>query len=458
MQSSPAAPMSPEHGDALVTRAAHRGCEPAGKEAPQSRSVGDGVASTSATESGSGLKAESLENCKEQGEIEEGNEGESDDDSDDGSETSEGSSSDGEVSGLAALIRKLALKAEEKLALASSQATTGTEPIEDAVPEIAVPPPPVLSSFDVSGIADHIRSGKCTNIIVMAGAGISVSAGIPDFRTPGTGLYDNLQKYDLPHPTAVFELDFFKQNPEPFYLLAKELYPGQYPPTPTHHFVRLLHKKGLLLRCFTQNIDSLERASGVPAEKIVAAHGNFDTARCLRGHACDVERVRAHVDQGVPMRCDHVIEIVDQTGNEKRTKTCGVLVKPDIVFFGENLPERFEILAMEDFPKCDLLIVAGTSLAVHPFAGLINHPKEDVPRLLVNREVVGAMDERVRAMAKLVGHDTARFGFDFGESNRRDALFLGDCDDGFYELARLLGWHEELDRLVEAGKNDVRAK
>ena len=301
---------------------------------------------------------------------------------------------------------------------------------------------PLLSSFDVAGVAEYIKSGKCGNIIFMAGAGISVSAGIPDFRTPGTGLYDNLQKYDLPHPTAVFELDYFQENPAPFYLLAKELYPGQYPPTPTHHFVRLLHEKGLLLRCFTQNIDSLEAAAGLPHERIVAAHGNFDSARCLKGHPADVHRVREHVDRGEVMRCESC-------------DGCDALVKPDIVFFGENLPERFARLVAEDFPKCDLLIVAGTSLAVHPFAGLINHPGEDVPRMLVNREKVGEMDESTRAIAKLIGRGT---GFDFGETNRRDALHLGDCDAGFEELARLLGWEDELKALVEKGRAQTPVK
>ena len=122
--------------------------------------------------------------------------------------------------------------------------------------------PHVLSSFDLDGVAAAIRAGQCRNVIVMAGAGISVSAGIPDFRTPGTGLYDNLAKYNLPEPTAVFDINFFKENPAPFYQLAKELFPGQYQPTPTHNFIRLLHNHGLLLRCFTQNIDSLEAEAG----------------------------------------------------------------------------------------------------------------------------------------------------------------------------------------------------
>jgi NAD-dependent deacetylase sirtuin 2 len=122
--------------------------------------------------------------------------------------------------------------------------------------------PPVLSSFDLAGVAEFIKEGRCKNVIVMAGAGISVSAGIPDFRTPGTGLYDNLAKYNLPEPTAVFDIHFFRENPAPFYQLAKELFPGQYKPTPTHNFIRLLHDRGLLLRCYTQNIDSLEAEAG----------------------------------------------------------------------------------------------------------------------------------------------------------------------------------------------------
>jgi|MDSW01.2.fsa_nt_gb NAD-dependent deacetylase sirtuin 2 len=345
---------------------------------------------------------------------------------------SETSSDEEELSALQRLVQKLALRKAEQ-----EEGGEG-EPSGEAEEDLE----PLLSSFDVAGVAEYIKSGKCGNIIFMAGAGISVSAGIPDFRTPGTGLYDNLQKYDLPHPTAVFELDYFQENPAPFYLLAKELYPGQYPPTPTHHFVRLLHEKGLLLRCFTQNIDSLEAAAGLPHERIVAAHGNFDSARCLKGHPADVHRVREHVDRGEVMRCESC-------------DGCDALVKPDIVFFGENLPERFARLVAEDFPKCDLLIVAGTSLAVHPFAGLINHPGEDVPRMLVNREKVGEMDESTRAIAKLIGRGT---GFDFGETNRRDALHLGDCDAGFEELARLLGWEDELKALVEKGRAQTPVK
>lgn len=87
-------------------------------------------------------------------------------------------------------------------------------------------------------------------------------------RSPGSGLYSNLQQYDIPYPEAIFELMYFFANPKPFFTLAKELYPGNYRPNYAHYFLRLLHDKGLLLRLYTQNIDGLERGElALPASQ-----------------------------------------------------------------------------------------------------------------------------------------------------------------------------------------------
>jgi NAD-dependent deacetylase sirtuin 3 len=145
---------------------------------------------------------------------------------------------------------------------------------------------------DLKDIAEMLRHGQCHHVIVMAGAGISTSSGIPDFRTPGTGLYDNLQKYRIPHPTAIFEMNYFLYNPKPFFCLAKELYPGRYKPNVVHYFLKLLDTKGVLLRAWTQNIDGLERMAGVPPKKLVEAHGSFNTASCTRcGKVQDAKKV-----------------------------------------------------------------------------------------------------------------------------------------------------------------------
>ena len=161
--------------------------------------------------------------------------------------------------------------------------------------------PKLLPSFDMAAVATLLREGRAKRVIVMCGAGISVSAGIPDFRTPGTGLYDNLQKYQLPHPQAIFEIDYFREHPGAFYQLAREMWPGQYRPTPTHAFLRLLHEKGALLRCFTQNIDSLESSAGLPREMVVAAHGNFDGATCVEtGLPVPIAECRDAIAAGEP--------------------------------------------------------------------------------------------------------------------------------------------------------------
>lgn len=126
--------------------------------------------------------------------------------------------------------------------------------------------------------------GRKARVLVAAGAGLSVAAGIPDFRTPGTGLYDNLEKYGLPTPESVFTLEYFKEHPQAFCDLAKDLLPGSYPPTIGHCFLRLLEEKGMLLRLFTQNIDGLERLSGISPELLVEAHGSFADAHCVECH------------------------------------------------------------------------------------------------------------------------------------------------------------------------------
>jgi len=279
--------------------------------------------------------------------------------------------------------------------------------------------PSVLSSLDDDGIVDYIKAGKAKNIIVMAGAGISTSAGIPDFRTPGTGLYDNLQKYDLPYPTAVFDIGYFTENPKPFFTLAKELYPGSFKPTISHYFVKLLEQKNLLLRHFTQNIDTLEREAKISNDKIVEAHGAFHTGHCV---TCRKEYSQEWIKD---------IVFKDDIPTCQLPK-CGGYVKPDIVFFGESLPERFFDCMMSDFPECDLLIIIGTSLTVQPFASLTERVGQECPRLLINMEKAGS-------------------GFMFGKSgNFRDVALLGDCDSSCRSLAQKLGWEKELDALVSS--------
>ena len=117
----------------------------------------------------------------------------------------------------------------------------------------------------------------------MTGAGISVSAGIPDFRSPKTGLYANLQEYDLPTPESMFNLAFFKKKPEPFYKLASDfLSVDKYQPTVTHHFIKMLHDRGIVKRYLTQNIDNLEAKVGFSPDDVVQAHGANTGAKCAK--------------------------------------------------------------------------------------------------------------------------------------------------------------------------------
>ena len=114
----------------------------------------------------------------------------------------------------------------------------------------------------------------------MTGAGISVSAGIPDFRSPETGIYANLAEYNLPTPETLFEINYFKEKPQAFYKFAKNFDLDNFNPTPTHFFLKLIQDKGILWKNITQNIDNLEEKAGLDMENVIQAHGANRGAEC----------------------------------------------------------------------------------------------------------------------------------------------------------------------------------
>ncbi|XP_006811176.1 NAD-dependent protein deacetylase sirtuin-2-like [Saccoglossus kowalevskii] len=297
----------------------------------------------------------------------------------------------------------------------------------------------LLDELTLQGVAKYIHDGKCRNIITMVGAGISTSAGIPDFRSKNTGLYDNLKEYNLPSPSSLFSIDYFKKNPEPFFKIrVRDFYMkvGEYQPTPAHYFIKMLADKGLLLRHYTQNIDTLDTRAGIPEDKTVLAHGSFASWHCL-GEDC---------------KTSYTLEWVKKIVNDDkipRCTKCKSVIRPDIVFFGESLSANFHESVEQDFGKCDLLIILGTSLSVQPFCSLINRVPVNTPRLIINKDKPNdtlAQD----AVGSFLGIDLQFPSLLFDkDDNYRDVAYIGTCDDGCYKLASLLGWQDHLKRMVE---------
>ncbi|KAI0464475.1 Sir2 histone deacetylase Hst2 [Komagataella kurtzmanii] len=264
-------------------------------------------------------------------------------------------------------------------------------------------------------LVERLKKGN-VKISLMTGAGISTGAGIPDFRSPKTGLYHNLARLNLPHPEAVFEINYFRENPHAFYTLADELYPGRFLPTKFHFLIRLLQDKKLLRRAYTQNIDALERLSGVLDDYIVEAHGSF-----ARNHCIDCHKPMSIADLRKDMKDKSLKGI-------PTCRHCKGYVKPDIVFFGESLPRRFFDLWEEEIEEYDVAIVAGTSLTVFPFAMLPSEVSKDCLRVLINKDKCGTFETDPRDS---------------------DVVIQDECDKVAELLVDLLGWRDEFDQLVE---------
>lgn len=124
---------------------------------------------------------------------------------------------------------------------------------------------------------------------------------------------------------------------------------------------------------------------------------------------------------------------------------CSNTIKPDVVLFGENLPKEFWNFT-EDFSKCKLLIIMGTSLVVQPFAGLAGQVNQSCPRVLINRDHVGDSGMLGSFLTNLF-HLNPEFGS--SSNTNRDVFLQGDCDKICMELAEKLGWKDELTKLIQ---------
>jgi len=197
-------------------------------------------------------------------------------------------------------------------------------------------------------LATRLRTAR--SVVALTGAGISVPSGIPDFRTPQTGLWENVDPLEVAH------IDAFRRDPVRFWAFYGRRFQTlrDTRPNAAHEALVQLERLGLLDAVVTQNIDRLHAHAGT--RELIELHGTIAHSSCLQcrsRYPLDEVRERIAADpEGVP-RCD-----------------CGQPLKPDVVLFGELLPidalERAQSLAT----RADLLLCVGSSLEVHPAAGL----------------------------------------------------------------------------------------
>lgn len=253
------------------------------------------------------------------------------------------------------------------------------------------------------------------NVMVITGAGISTSLGIPDFRSKNTGFYSRLLQMGYDEPEQVFDIRNFDEDPRTFYALAGDIIPDLEKWTPTHEFIRLLQDKDKLLTNYTQNIDNVEAHAGIRKEKLIQCHGSWATATCRKcKHKVPGEAIFDSVRDQKPAECKKCLEDIaaQQPGRKRKRTSSGNgsrkkrssdedsesdgaydipqpgIMKPDITFFGEALPnDFFDRLKDVDKDKVDLVIVMGTSMKVAPVSEIPNFLPRDVPQIYISRDV-----------------------------------------------------------------------
>lgn len=209
-------------------------------------------------------------------------------------------------------------------------------------------------------LAELFGESRCT--VALTGAGISVPSGIPDFRTPETGLWAKVDPMEVAH------IDVFRRDPARFWSYYRPRFHalGDKQPNSAHEALAELERRGLLSGVVTQNIDRLHRAAG--SQNVVEVHGSIASSTCVRcGSSYGIEAVDELFDEDGIARC----------------QDCQGLVKPDVVLFGEPLPEAAMAAAQDLAQRADLMLCVGSSLVVHPVASLPGLALEQGGRLAI---------------------------------------------------------------------------
>jgi NAD-dependent deacetylase len=210
--------------------------------------------------------------------------------------------------------------------------------------------------------------------IVLTGAGFSTPSGVPDFRSPGSGLWTRYL------PMEVASLSTFRYDPEKFFEwlrpLASHMLRAE--PNPAHKAVAELEKAGFIKAVITQNIDFLHQRAG--SKTVIEIHGTFNTLTCISCYKqySSTMFMDSYIEEGIIPRCPD----------------CHSLLKPDVILFEEQLPVRIWMLAQEASTTCDLMLVAGTSLEVMPSAGLPVKALDNGAHLIVVNKTTTFIDER----------------------------------------------------------------
>jgi len=224
---------------------------------------------------------------------------------------------------------------------------------------------------------------RAKKVVVFTGAGISTESGIPDFRSPGKGLWNNIKPIEFQEFVSSDEVrqETWRQR------FIGERVMDSAKPNKGHKAIAKLVEENKVIGVITQNIDNLFQDSGIPDRKIVELHGNAQYAKCL---SCSKRYEISDLEE--QWRCN---------GRVERCTDCGGIIKSATISFGQPMPEDAMLRAQEYTENADLMLTIGSTLIVYPAAGFPKYAKQLGAKLVILNREATPLDE----IADLVVHE-----------------------------------------------------